>query len=676
MTRKMFSLSFSMRAAVKCFFACYLVAGIFMFRDIGLSWDEDLNRIGTALPEFNFIFHGDKARMLESSEKYHGPSLELLLLSAERLTGVKDSRQIYLLRHFITFFFFWLSAICMFLLTRKIFRNDKIGLVCVCIYVLSPRLFGESFYNSKDIGFLSFFTVSLYSLQRFLANKNYTNALILAGAAGFTIDIRITGILIPGAAILIMAIDNFLDRSKKPFAKGLKLLAFFIAVQFVTIVFFWPVLWLNPFLHLKQAFAQMSGYPWRGPMLFMGSLIMSDQLPWYYLPVWIAISIPFMYSILFAGGAVALCVNFIRYKINFYQENRFLIICFGLVIVPVAIIIVLSAVVYDGWRHIYFIYAPFTIVAGYGVQKLYLKYDHARGKNALNGILIAEFLFMAINIFTDHPHEHVYFNLPARMLYHPVTQNFDCDYWGLSYRAGLEYILKQDTSSQIHIRVESDPGLYNLALIKPEDRARIIFHGDLHESDYWLAEFRGKKVNPDTVNAKIIHQITNSAGSLLTVYKGMRKETTQEILWKENLDFENEKKGSKISGEYASEGNFSRRLGDGDNYSETMVFPLDSVSPQQIYELNISANVLSLTHNPDVVIVFSVYRGDSSVFWCAEDFQNRINGAGIWTNLQWNVNIPKDFKAGDEGRVFLWNITGNILFADDFNFSMIRYTPK
>ena len=37
--------------------------------------------------------------------------------------------------------------------------------------ILSPRIFAHSFYNSKDLAFLSFFIISIYTMVRYLEEK-------------------------------------------------------------------------------------------------------------------------------------------------------------------------------------------------------------------------------------------------------------------------------------------------------------------------------------------------------------------------------------------------------------------------------------------------------------------------------------------------------------------------
>ena len=659
----------------KIFFPLFLIVGLFIFRDFGISWDEGINRIGTALPEFNYVFHGDEKSLLESSEKYHGPSFELLLLSAERLANVTDTRSIYLLRHFITFFFFWLSSLFLFLLARKIFTRDWVAIACVLMYVLSPRIFGESFFNSKDIGCLSFFTISLYTLHRFIDRKTLMNGFLHALVTGFMIDIRITGLIMPFVTTLAWVTDFIIAKNRSNFSarQGLVFLAY-VFMQILFIVMFWPVLWLNPVHHLQEAFAQMSNYPWTGNVIFMGEALAAKNIPRYFIPFWMLISIPVLYSILFIGGIIFCIIKLLRLRRENNSADQFIFVVTMLVFIPIAAVILLHSVVYDGWRHLYFVYAPFVVVAGYGLEFICRKFNSVFQTRIIASILSLQFLVVAFTIAADHPLQYVYFNLPARLMLAPVTQNFDGDFWGISYRSGLEDILEKDSSSNIHVRVENDPGIFNLEILPIEQRNRFFIHGELHECDYWLAEFRGRMINPDKVNAKIFDKVDNSSGRLLTVYKGLRSETAQEEIFNSKNDFEDTSISKRVSPAFFASGKFSQELNPTNIYSDAMYFTTPGLGDEEVEEVQMQVKVNSEVYNPNTVMVLKVMRRDSLVYQSTESLQYRLNAPGKWTDFRWNVTlVPSDIREGDEVSAYVWNLDESRVFVDDLRISVKRY---
>ncbi|WP_143436673.1 hypothetical protein [Hymenobacter crusticola] len=77
----------------------------------------------------------------------------------------------------------------------------------------------------------------------------------------------------------------------------------------------------------------------------------------------------------------------------------------------------------------------------------------------------------AFRMVQMHPHQQVYFSfLPA----HTAERLFERDYWGLSYRQGLEWILAHDPAPQVSVTVVWPTPLYNNSLIlSPAQRTRL-----------------------------------------------------------------------------------------------------------------------------------------------------------------------------------------------------------
>src|SRR6185503_14445081 len=95
----------------------------------------------------------------------------------------------------------------------------------------------------------------------------------------------------------------------------------------------------------KEAFRQMGAYPWLGDMLFMGKYIKAMQAPWYYIPVWMGITIPLLYLFFFMCGFIAIVKGLFRgvpFIINRWPDLIFLFCLFA----PVVSILILKSVVY------------------------------------------------------------------------------------------------------------------------------------------------------------------------------------------------------------------------------------------------------------------------------------------------------------------------------------------
>jgi hypothetical protein len=153
---------------------------------------------------------------------------------------------------------------------------------------------------------------------------------------------------------------------------------------------------------------------------------------------------------------------------------------------PVLVIIALHSVVYDSWRHMFFIYPPFAMLAAYAVH-------HAmslRRRKTAMALISAVFVPTAVFMIRNHPVQFVHFNaLVDRRTPEHLRNQFELDYWGVAYKQGLETILKHDTAAHIKIASQNPPCDMNLELLPQKDRDRFSF-AIIAEADYFLTNYR------------------------------------------------------------------------------------------------------------------------------------------------------------------------------------------
>lgn len=463
---------FFKRASI-VFFAGLFIVGCFVFSDYGISCDEpDFSRYNGAV-NYNFLSSGDSKELLASTEKYHGPAFEIVLYSFEKLLKVTDSRNIYLLRHGLTFLVFFIGALFFYLLGLKFFKSHGAALLCSVMLVASPRIFAESFFNSKDLVMLCFCIIASYTAFIFVERQTIRWAFIHAACCGFATDIRIMGLLIPVITLYLYAMQK--QRKITP-------VLFFISYTLFFIIAFWPIMWLNPVHHFVEALREMTHFPVFMTALYLGKIIDCQNLPWHYLPVWISITTPFIYVIFFLVGIFFAVKNSL---VNFSNTLpiQFSLFMFG---TPILAVIILNSTVYDSYRHIFFVYPYLLLIAVYGFIQLTqtIKKNWAVKIISYSTFLsiLLVFVFMSVN----HPYQNVYFNFLAGK---NIRQNFELDYWGLSYRQGLEYILANDKSSHINIAADTGECLLNFNIIPIEDRKRLVWT-DIKSAKYYLMNFR------------------------------------------------------------------------------------------------------------------------------------------------------------------------------------------
>ena len=488
-------------------FASWFLFGVFNIDDYGVTWDEEASR-KQGIVSFNYIqskLGADRETFAEYPDvlseypsRYHGVLFDLPMYYLERLFGFDEVRQYYLLRHFAVFCLFWLATVVFYQLLYRQFEHRGWAMLGVLMLVLSPRIFAHSFFNMKDSVFLSFYLFSLAALLLFLDRLNIKSMLLLALVSAMTVCVRNVGILVPLLSIgwILFYVSCCVEKHQWFYVFG-KLLPGYLVSTSLLVIFFWPYLWENPLAHFIEAYKVMGNYQWDGPVLLFGKYYSSIKLPWFYLPAWFAITVPLVYLCLFTFVFLSDGISLLRRTINFdlswinIRESRLLAISLSFFLLPVVIVISKNSTLYDGWRHLFFIYPPFLISCVIGARKIeYLL------KNKLNGKGIYFFrISLGISLFwiflkmvEIHPHQQVYFNIIAGG---DRLGRYELDYWGASYQQGLRYLLKEDRRKCVKIIVHNPIGFLNVQYLPENLREKVcVKRGTGKNYDYYLTNFR------------------------------------------------------------------------------------------------------------------------------------------------------------------------------------------
>ncbi len=458
-------------------FSIFLIVGLSIYRDYGVSWDEPLQKeIGMA--NLRFIL-GHEDPLMSMKDRFYGPFFELFLLGAElKLFSPASDQDIYFLRHLLTFLTFFVGTVFFYILSKRIFKNAVTALLCTAALILSPRIFDNAFYNTKDIPLLVFFIISFTFFISYVDTRKFVYLILLAVSSAITTTIRLAGLLIPFLAVLTLIVGFMCSPEgwKKKIRAGLPKLGLFLLLFAFFSVLFWPILWKNPIGNFIQALREFSHYDWNLPVLFMGTHYPSSDLPWYYSIVWILISTPIFYSVLFFTGVIQWMAG-IQFSVRGFFENQALklLAIMSWFFVPLLLVILLKSVLYDSWRHLFFIYPAFLLLAFWGFEKTLAQLSTRFGRfNAASlGLILmlgATFVSTAAFMIQTHPYEQLYFNRLAGGNLADLKSRYELDYWGLSYRQGLEYVSRTDPSPVIDFISETTPGGYTFILPEADEK--------------------------------------------------------------------------------------------------------------------------------------------------------------------------------------------------------------
>lgn len=372
------------------FFIPLVIIGLMVAPDYGLAWDEPAQReIG--LVSYNYVFHGDQ--MLHNyHDKDYGVGFELPLIVMEKVLGIDDNPTIFKMRRAASHLFFLFCLYCGFLLIYKLFESFWLAATGTLFFVLHPVLYAHSFFNTKDIPFMGLSLVCFLLLLNVLRKKRYIDFVLLGVCIGYLTNLRLMGLLLLGLSLMLIFLE-FLRLPKISVHKSKMLIGGLIAFMCFAIVLYlsWPYLYENPAENLVQAFKNMSRFRWRYEVLYLGEMIPATELPWHYIPVNMSVTTPLIFLLLALTGGIWAVIRLIQKPDQLFSSEikKMLFVMLACLCIPIAAVIVLQSVVYDSWRHLFFIYSPIAIL---GIYTLY----------ALRKVKIRFFCLGALRIDVRH----------------------------------------------------------------------------------------------------------------------------------------------------------------------------------------------------------------------------------------------------------------------------------
>lgn len=475
---------------------------LFLVDDYGISWDEPQQReIG--IINYKYIFESNP-ELLDFGDKYYGSVYEVLLVIGEKVFKLSDTRDIYLFRHTANFSLFFVGCIVFALLIHFIWKSKFLAILGFIFLFTSPRIFADSFYNSKDIPFLVFYLLSTYSYLLYFGQRSLKKIVLHGFFTALSISSRVAGGYVLLATVflqLILLSQSLLLKEPQKTKQLLQEMLIYICICGISTYVLWPILWSNP-LNFLHAIELMKNYDWDLTVLFRGEFVQALNLPWNYLLVWISVTTPIALLVVFILGVAKILL--LNLKIIFgllkrklvtmsFSERQILPLSM-LLFWPLLSVIYFKPTLYDGWRHFYFIFPLFVVLAIYGIQEfITLKFfkQYSVGKY-ITGLIIAIYIIEVFSFsINNHPHQFVYFNFLAGKNYEEIKKTYELDYWAVSSREVLENIILHNSGN---IKIATDiPAIgYNQFILKKAQRDKISFAGieDMESADIFIGSYR------------------------------------------------------------------------------------------------------------------------------------------------------------------------------------------
>ena len=491
------------------YFFLFLIIGTFTAKDYGVHIEEKFHRSNgfywlnyilsftdftelktISINKFNNI--SDYTLSAVSHFNKYGVIFDLPAAYIEILFNINNSKDFYQLRHLLSFLFFFVGTIFFYKILLNRFKNKNIGLIGTTFFILSPRIYGDSFLY-KDIIFLSISTIAIYFFFKIIDKFSYKNLIIFAFFSALSTSTRIMGIYLPIMFLIISFFENLNKKQKFDFLlKNLLLLLLFLFF----LIIFWPYLWSDPIKNFLDIFKSLKVDLVSFKILFNNNYISTEHIPYKYLPTWVIISTPTLHIIFFLLGFFFISKRFIIkfLEIENIQKNKDLWFSFNekkdfLMLFTLSAIFIFVVIhnikLYNGWRLMYFLNTFFIYITTYSIYRIYLKIRLSKKRVSLfNLFFLVALGLVCQKMIIVHPYQSLYFN---NFLSPEKKNSFEGDYHGLASSKALIEIIKTNAEKKnINIGVSSHTPLQRgIEFLDPIDKKKINIVGQ----EYKIADY-------------------------------------------------------------------------------------------------------------------------------------------------------------------------------------------
>ena len=485
-----------LKICIILYFVIYFIIGLCVYKDYGITVDEEKQR-ERSLVSYKYINEvlwnrempelEEIPEMSEQNHGYYGTAMQMPTVFIEDMHDfAMSTRDIYLMRHLYNFIVCFAGYICFYFALRKIFDGNRLyafaGILMISLY---PRFFGYQFTDVKNLIFAALNMAVVLVLVYLVEKESWLKVILFGVVAAFATNQRVMAIIYPVFLFGYWGIRDLTGLLKYKTIGRHKLLFFgkyplAVISYFLCWIMISPFAWVHPIISFRKTFQAFSHFQaWNSYMAFMGKLITSTELPWYYLPVWMGITIPVIYIVLFFIGHIALVISLKNKGKEWWEKgvlgkDKWLVCCIGLFWGIISAIIVLHCKIYESWYHVFFAFVPFTVVAIYG-----LRFCAGQMNKKVAGVLFLAYTLMVAGWSVyNHPYQQVYFNEIGR----PFAHLFERDSQYADSSKLLEWILDH-TEGEVRIS-----GYTLSSLLLPEDKKERVIK-DYEAGEYHIEVF-------------------------------------------------------------------------------------------------------------------------------------------------------------------------------------------
>jgi hypothetical protein len=419
--------------------ACSLAVMLWLSFDYGITWDEPVQDAYGQLvwAYFRSGFTDDSALHFVNLYLYGG-LFEMTCAVAEKISPFTR----YATRHLLNAGVGWIGMVYAARIASAL-AGPRAALVALVMLLFSPHYFGHCMNNPKDIPFATGYVASLFYLIRtsdgfpFLG---FSSAVKVTLSVASAIAIRFGGILLIGYVWLVLGWLLLASRRWRP-ADVARIASTAGAISLAALLLgtvFCPWALQSPFVRPFTALYELAHFPaQKFRVLFDGAVLSAADLPRSYLPTMFLLTTPI--AVLVLGAASPLAAAGLRVG----DRWRFALLWLAFLFPPLYVI-ASHAPVYNGVRHILFVYPVFVILAAVAAETI-VRWLEARGSRgwalAAAAAAVAGIWDPLRFTIVNHPNEVVYFNQLCGGI-RGAFLRYDVDYSGQSAKQGIDWALE------------------------------------------------------------------------------------------------------------------------------------------------------------------------------------------------------------------------------------------
>lgn len=347
-----------------------------------------------------------------SNLKYYGQSVDNLTALINRWIMPDDAYQV---RHATGAIFSWLLILFSSLIAKEISGRYRTSILAALLLLLIPSVMGQYCNNLKDIPFAAGYSFALYSMIRCfkrLPNIPWKYVFQLSVAIAFLVSVRVGGLIIFPYLLLFFILWLIVNReysvlsidNRKGLYRLLLQVIVMVGIGYFGGLVFWPYGLTNPIVHPLESLSLMEHYSISIRQLFRGSWYWSSSLPGNYLYIWMLIALPEIVLL----GLVFYIVTLFNKKVRFSYNEFLTLFC---LVFPLLYVVIIDSNLYSGWRQLYFVSGPLSVLSALGLERVLNKY---RNRKVIIIPLVSVFVLAGtlpvIHYWQNPDTAYVYFN--------------------------------------------------------------------------------------------------------------------------------------------------------------------------------------------------------------------------------------------------------------------------